>query len=58
MTSRYSEIKELLGKPYSDLDFFLQCMATVLEEEKQVREAILGMLLSVNAIASAMGTTG
>ena len=35
MTSRYSEIKELLGKPYSDLEFLLQCMATVLEENNE-----------------------
>ncbi len=32
MTSRYTEIKELLGKPYGDLEFLLQCLATVLEE--------------------------
>jgi len=32
MTSRYTKIKELLGKPYSDLEFLLQCFAIVLEE--------------------------
>ena len=32
MTSRYTKIKELLGKPYSDLEFLLQCLATVLDE--------------------------
>ena len=35
MTSHYSEIKELFGKPYSDLEFLLQCMATVLEENNE-----------------------
>ena len=39
MTSRYSEIKELLGKPYSDLEFLLQCMATVLEENNEAELA-------------------
>ncbi|MDF1575567.1 MAG: phosphoenolpyruvate carboxylase [Bacteroidales bacterium] len=32
MRSRYTEIKELLGKPYRDLEFLLQCLAGVLEE--------------------------
>jgi phosphoenolpyruvate carboxylase len=39
MTSRYAEIKELLGKPYSDLEFLLQCMANVLEENNEVELA-------------------
>jgi phosphoenolpyruvate carboxylase len=36
MTSRYTKIKELLGKPYSDLEFLLQCLATVLEENGEM----------------------
>ena len=32
MNTRFSEIKELLGKPYMDLEFILRCLADVLEE--------------------------
>ena len=32
MNARFSEIKELLGKPYRDLDFILGCLADVLKE--------------------------
>jgi phosphoenolpyruvate carboxylase len=32
MNTRFSEIKELLGKPYRDLDFVLGCLAEVLKE--------------------------
>jgi phosphoenolpyruvate carboxylase len=31
MNSRFSEIKEILGKPYRDLEFMLECLADVLE---------------------------
>jgi phosphoenolpyruvate carboxylase len=32
MSARFNEIKELLGKPYRDLEFLLHCFAEVLEE--------------------------
>ena len=32
MTTRFNEIKDLLGKPYRDLEFLLQCFSEVLEE--------------------------
>jgi phosphoenolpyruvate carboxylase len=31
MNSRFTEIKEILGKPYRDLEFMLECLADVLE---------------------------
>ena len=31
MNSRFTEIKEILGKPYMDLEFMLECLADVLE---------------------------
>jgi phosphoenolpyruvate carboxylase len=36
MNTRFSEIKELLGKPYRDLDFILGCLADVLKENGEV----------------------
>jgi len=39
MTSRYTEIKELLGKPYRDLEFLLQCLATVLTKNGEAKLA-------------------
>ena len=35
MTSRFKEIKELLGKPYMDLEFLLECLVSVLEENNE-----------------------
>lgn len=32
ITSRFNEIKKLLGKPYEDLEFLLNCFSEVLEE--------------------------
>jgi phosphoenolpyruvate carboxylase len=42
MTDRFTEIKEILGKPYRDLEFLLQCLAAVLEEngEKELASQV------------------
>lgn len=39
MNTRFSEIKELLGKPYRDLEFILGCLAEVLEENGEAELA-------------------
>jgi phosphoenolpyruvate carboxylase len=40
MNSRFSEIKELLGKPYRDLEFVLACLADVLKENGEAELAL------------------
>ena len=39
MNNRFSEIKELLGKPYRDLEFMLECLADVLERNGETELA-------------------
>jgi phosphoenolpyruvate carboxylase len=39
MTTRFTEIKDLLGKPYWDLEFLLQCFSEVLEENDEKKLA-------------------
>jgi len=39
MNNRFSEIKELLGKPYRDLEFMLECLVDVLERNGETELA-------------------
>ncbi len=39
MTARFTEIKNLLGKPYQDLEFLLECLSEVLKENGEAELA-------------------